>query len=140
SIGFKKDPGPDNEAEDPEQTRMSGTIPSANAGRILRDPHVKTILLAPAGFALPADKNASIKVQLELMRGMPLVRQRLLAEQTVKVLQGAGFDEAVGYDNRGHSRIVGRLPAGKVESLIGDLRGEADLPAPLKNGWPIEVV
>ncbi len=33
SIGFHKDPGPENEAEDPDQTRMTGTIASSNARR-----------------------------------------------------------------------------------------------------------
>jgi len=52
SIGFHKKPAADPEAEiqDPNQTRMSGTIASEQASRILLDRHVKALLLLPTGF------------------------------------------------------------------------------------------
>src|SRR6516165_2275145 len=54
SIGFKKDPGPDTEPEDPDQVLMSGTISSANARKLLVDPHVRSLLLIPADYQLPS--------------------------------------------------------------------------------------
>src|SRR5712692_5100790 len=74
SIGFHKDPGPENEAEDTDQTRMTGTIASSNAAKILVDPHVQAILLTPLGYELPAEGDQAVKVQLRLKGGLPLDR------------------------------------------------------------------
>src|SRR5437773_1643677 len=54
-LGFKRENGADveAEAEDASQNRMAGTIGSANARRLLEEPHVKSILLMPAGYKLP---------------------------------------------------------------------------------------
>jgi hypothetical protein len=48
--------------------------------------------------------------------------QRLLSEQTFEVLAGLGYRDAVGYDSRGYTRLLGALPAGQVEKLLEDLR------------------
>src|SRR5262249_17299067 len=47
--------------------------------------------------------------------------QRLLAEQTAAVLKELGFREAVGYDDRGHTRLVGMVPVDQLDALLGDL-------------------
>jgi hypothetical protein len=139
SIGFHKNPGPENEAEDPEQTRMSGTIALANARKILADPHVKMIVLAPASYSWPPDKNTLVKVQMELTPGLPPARSLVLAEETAALLGSIGFVEAVGYDNRHHTRLVGRMPAGKIASLLDDLRGKEQVQAPLSGVSPFLV-
>jgi hypothetical protein len=148
SIGFRKDPGPESEAEDPDQTRMSGTITSSNAEKILADPHVQAILLLPQGYELPAEGDQPVKVQLRLKDGLALDRQRLLADQVRGLLGELGFHEAVGYDNRGHTRLVGTLPASNLDMLLEDLRWQSsgwlaprvaarELPSPLRNTWQL---
>src|SRR5262245_14611344 len=54
SLGFHKDEGPEDEAENQAVTRMTGTIPAANARKLLAEPHVRAILLVPQGAKLPA--------------------------------------------------------------------------------------
>jgi hypothetical protein len=151
SIGFQIDPEFENAGEDPDQTRLKGTIASANALSILMVPHVQAILLIPQDYTLPAEGDQEVKVQIALKSGLPLDRQRLLADQVRNLLQLHGFQEAVGYDNRGHTRLVGTVPAGNLDLLLEDLRWQgfgwlvpgvpvADLPLPLRNTWPVRVV
>src|SRR5438132_3296689 len=150
AIGFHKDLGADNEGEDPDQTRMSGTIASADALKILNAPHVQAILLAPVGYERPAEADQPVKVQLRLKPGLPLDRQRLLADQVRGLLRELGFHEAVGYDNYDQTRLVGTIPAGDLDMLLEDLRWQAsgwlvppvpvaDLPSPLRITWPLRV-
>jgi hypothetical protein len=149
--GFKKDPGTENEEEDPEQTRITGAIAADRARQLLRERHVQSILLVPAGFDLAAQGDKPVKVQLELAGRLPLQRQRLLSEQVVDLLRPLGFQEAVGYDNRGHTRIVGAIPASAAAALLEDLRWHgsgwlaprvpvAELPLPIRDSWPVAVV
>ncbi len=150
SIGFQKRPAPDPhyEEEDTQETRMSGTIASANLGKILTERHVKALLIKPAGFKLREDLEKPVKVLLELASGLPLDRQRVLADQVRGKLASFQFREAIGYDNRDHTRLVGWIPAGYLEMLLKDLRWQpagwfapatavTDLPEPLKNVSPI---
>jgi hypothetical protein len=151
SIGFRKDAGVEEAAEDSEQTRMTGTIASSNALKILMDPHVQAILLVPPDYQLPAEADQAVKVQLGLKAGLPLDRQRLLADEVRGLLHESGFHEAVGYDHRGHTRLVGTVPAGNLDLLLEDLRWQgggwlaprvpvAELPSPLRHSWPLRVV
>lgn len=148
--GFKKDAGPENEEADTLADRMTGTIASANARKLLSDPRVQALVLAPAGFTFPDDPETPVKVQLELLPGLMLERQRALVEQLRPLLVEQGFQEALGYDHRGHTRLVGTVPGGKVPLLLQDLRWQAagwfvpetqvaDLPMPLRNRWPLVV-
>ena len=150
SIGFHKKPAADPEAEiqDPNQTRMSGTIASEQVPRVLLDPHVKSILLRPTDFKLPEDPDKPVKVQLTLASALPLDRQRLLEDQVRERLNLLGFREAIGYDHRGHTRLVGWIRTGNLSILLKDLRWQpshwltpeipvADLPAPLRDRSPI---
>jgi hypothetical protein len=150
SIGFKKDPGPDTEAEDPEQTRMTGTITSAKVRKILADPHVKSLLLIPAGYKLPVEPDKPVKVELELASQLVPERRRQLADQVRPFLEELGFEEAVGYDHRQHTRLKGTIPAGNLDLLLQDLRWQsggwlaprvpvAELPAPVADAWPLVV-
>jgi hypothetical protein len=151
SIGFQKDLGPENEVEDPDQTQMAGTIASGRAREILHERHTRAILLIPTGYQLPAEADRQVKVQLELKSGLALPSQRLLADQVRGLLQGIGFQEAIGYDNRGHTRVVGRIPTANLDQLLDDLRWQstgwltprlpaAELPLPIRNTWPVRVV
>ncbi len=150
SLGFVLDPNFEENPRDPEQTRLVGTIPSATARRLLEESHVRSILLMPAGFKVPAEENSLVKVYLTLASGLPLPQQQQLADQTRGKLRQLGFREAIGYDDRAHTRLVGLIPAGNLETLLKDLRGQpsgwlapvtpvADLPLPLRDISPIWV-
>jgi hypothetical protein len=167
SLGFKEDPGPDDEAENPKVTRMTGTIPAANARKLLTDPHVRAILLVPTGAKLPEPKQP-VRVQIELTSFVKpeharvlsgaertatpdqladavaaLARQRVLEDQVRTVLAELGFREAVGYDNRDHTRLVGMVPAGRLDTLLDDLRKQPaaeKLGPPFRSAWPLRVV
>lgn len=150
SIGFRKKPAADPKAEiaDPRQTRMEGTIAAGQVRQILLDRHMKALLLIPTGLKLPEDGPKPVKVQLELVSGLPIERQRLLADQVLDKLRLLDFRKAIGYDHRGHTRLVGWIPMGNLQVLLQDLRWQpadwlapeiplADVPVPLRNQSPI---
>jgi hypothetical protein len=150
SIGFQKDPGAENEAENADEVLMSGTIPSANARKLLVDQHVRSLLLLPAGYELPAGDDELVLVRLELNNMADLQSNRRSSEELIRLLEGIGFQETVGYDNRGHTRLLGTVPASKVRLLLQDLRMQSDgwlapakavseLPPPLRDYWPLVV-
>src|SRR5262249_49991108 len=127
ALGFKRDPddeslGEDiNEVENVKATRLRGTIPSANARRILSNPSVQAILLKPAGARLPPS-DRPLRVALALAGQLPPARQQELATALEAVLTRLGFREAVGFDRRGFKRLLGTLPAGQLETLLTDVR------------------
>jgi hypothetical protein len=138
AAGWKRDPAedvPEDEPENPDATRMSGTIPAAGVPRILRERHVQAVLLLPRGVKLP-DKERPVRVDLGLTPGLLPQTQRRLADQVRAVLAGLGFREAIGYDDRGASRLVGSVPAGQVPTLLGDLR---KLPGAVREAAPFRV-
>lgn len=150
SIGFRKKAAADPRAEmaDPHQTRMEGTISSGQVRKMLLDRHVKALLLIPMSLKLPEDGAKPVKVQLELVSGMSPDRQRLLADQVLDKLRSLDFREAIGYDHRGHTRLVGWIPTENLQVLLQDLRYQpanwlapetplANLPEPLRNQSPI---
>jgi hypothetical protein len=152
-VGFQKDPGDDGEPEDTTHNQMTGKIASANARRLLDNPHIKTLLLLPPGFKLPTpeEADAPVKVRIDLVGGFPPHQQRLLSEQTKELLRELGFQEATAYDHRGYTRLVGTIRAGELETLVKDLRGQpagwlfpirpiSDLPLPLRETSPLRVV
>lgn len=152
SYGFKKEPAEDEhyEPQDPYETRMSGTIASANVRKLLQDSRVKALLLTPAGYELPKEAGKPVKVQLELANGLTLPRQRYLADQVRVKLAELGFREAIGYDHRGHTRLVGTVPVQELETLLADLRYKpsgwlvpdqpaARLPDPLRLVSPVRI-
>ncbi|HEX5271451.1 MAG TPA: hypothetical protein VFW33_13230, partial [Gemmataceae bacterium] len=49
-----------------------------------------------------------------------------------RVLAKLNFVEAVGYDNRAHTRVLGTVPAGRLDALLADLRLQPD-------AWRLEV-
>ncbi len=151
SIGFREDPGQEDEAENPEQVLLRGTIGSANARKILQEPHVKAILLVPSGYTVPAEAEKRVKVQLELTFGLAIQRQVQLVDQLRGLLANQEFRKAVGYDNQRHTRLVGTIPASQLETLLEDLRWQssgwlvpdepaATLQQPLRTIWPLVVI
>jgi hypothetical protein len=149
SIGFQKTSEFEDERESRAIDKMQGVIASASARQLLTERHVKTILLIPRGakiFADPEKPNPDqpLRVQLELGTLLDPTRQPVLADQVREVLGKLGFREAVGYDNRGHTRLVGMLPAGAVfNALLSDLHKDAvgaTLPAPFRAVTPVRVV
>ena len=112
----------DDEAENADYDRMRGTIPADKVRLLLGERHVRVLQLLPTGKKPPDDANARVRVDVELASGLPLERQRRLADQTLRVLRVLGFQEAVAYDSRGNTRLLGSIPAGKLGDLFGDLR------------------
>jgi hypothetical protein len=166
SIGFDREPGPEDEEENPSVNRMEGTISAANALKILDERHVRAILLVPHGARLPAEA-APVRVELGLasflnaqqvrqLAGQEparpedlasdqalLARQSTLAEQALTVLGSLGFREGGGFDTRWHTRLVGMIPVGKLDALLDDLRrtpAGQDLPAPFRSTWPLRLI
>jgi hypothetical protein len=139
-----EDKVPEDEEENRAYISLNGTIPSAKVRTLLGERHVRALRLVPAGMALPAPETP-VRVELELNAG-PLIepgrhlystatvrqtemdggtvlrQQRLLADEVRAVLEKLKFVEAVGYDNRAHTRLLGTIPAGQLSALLDDLR------------------
>ena len=70
--------------------------------------------------------------QTEMDGGADLLRQRQFADQARQVLAKLNFVEAVGYDNRADTRLLGTIPAGRLDALLNDLRFQPE-------AWRLEV-
>jgi hypothetical protein len=146
ALGFRRDPTeqpPADEAADVKATRLRGTVAAAKARSLLLERHVRSLFLLPAGEKLPADANQAVRAVIDLTAGLPLDRQRLLHAQTAEALSAAKFNEAVGYDHRGFTRLVGSIPAGQVELVLSDLHelpSGRNLPSPFANVQAVRVL
>lgn len=144
--GFRRDPNDEpvyDEPANPKADRLRGTVPAANARSLLLEPHVHALLLLPAGAKLPDDANQPVRVTLDLIGGLPPDRQRLLHGQTAEALGSLKFAEAVGYDDRGNTRLVGSVPSGQVEALLNyprTLPAGKDLPVPFARTRTVRVI
>jgi hypothetical protein len=141
-VGFQRNPQDvaESEAEDVKHTRMRGTIPGRRAHELLNERHIRSILLIPHGAKLPQDKATRVRVEMELFSGLTPGEQYRLNRQTFEVLAGLSFFEAVGYDHRGYTRLVGSIPLQNVETLLTDLRQQPagqKLPGPFRNVWAV---
>src|SRR5262245_41571111 len=125
SLGFEFDPPlakrPRTDREDPTKNMIKGTVSAANAGKILDNFNVASLLLIPDGFRLPEDPKQLVRLRIELTNGLPPDRQRELSEQTRVLLRDIGFFEAVGYDHHGKSgqsftRLVGAISVGRLDA------------------------
>ncbi len=124
NIGFVLDASKveETDPEDNQANRLFGTIDAGQVPQLLQVRNLTTVLLTPHEFKLPEDKAATVRVQL-LLAAMPsLERQRQLADQVRQALKGLGFKESVAYDHRGFTRLVGSLPAGQLQTVLGDIR------------------
>ncbi len=143
AVGFKKDQGPDDEEVNASFTSMTGTIAAEDARRLLTVYLVKAILLYPKGYTLPADPSKPVKVVIDLPGSTGIYTRRRVVVQLRPYLDREGLREFVAYDNRRQTRIVGTIPAGRVENLLNDLSVvplENPPPDPLKIPWPIRIV
>ena len=131
NAGFVRDPDdvpPDDETEDSRYDRMIGTIPADEAHLLLGERHVEVIQLLPKGVKPPADANAPVRVDMQLASGFPPDRQRLLPGQVKAAIADLKFQEAVGYDRRGFTRLLGTVPAGQLDALLSDVRKRPGAP------------
>ena len=149
-VGFQKNPGPDDEPENPLLNRMTGRIASDKVRDLLQSSHVKSLLLFPAGYQLPDDPEQPVKVRIELVPTRSARDQRLLSEQARERLQELGFRDGFVYDHRHYTRLVGYLPAAEAMTLFHDLRLQPEgwlvpvtpvkmLPLPLRSLSPIAI-
>jgi hypothetical protein len=144
-VGFRRGPDeevPEDEAVDVNASLLRGTVPSGRLTALLTERHVRAVRALPKGQALPKDKAARVRVDLTLAEGLPPERQRLFAQQTRQVLTALQFSDAVGYDHRGFTRLLGSMPAGQVDALLNDLRqtpAGRKQPAPFQNAWPVRL-
>jgi hypothetical protein len=144
-AGFVRDPDevvPDDEPEDARYDRMTGRIAADKARLLLGERHVRVLELLPKGVKPPAEADKLVRVDLELASGFAPDRQRLLPRQVREAIADLKFREAVGYDTRGDTRLLGAIPAGQIDALLSDVRKRPGAPklAPLQSAWPIRVV
>jgi hypothetical protein len=142
--GFRREPveEPDEtEAENVAHTSLVGTVPADRARNLAAERHVRTVLLVPHGAKLP-EKAGLVRADLTLRSGFAPDRQFLLHEQAREVLASLNFREAVGYDHRGFTRLVGAIPADRVDTLMTDLRktpAGARQGPPFTAAWPLRL-
>ncbi len=154
--GFTRDEArtPEDEEENRAYVTLAGTVPGDKGRALTAQREVRAIRLVPAGTPAPAP-DAPVRVQLELAAdlkanpgryvydtatirqaemdgGSDLQRQQLLADEARRVLTKLDFVEADGYDNRAHTRLLGTIPAGRLDALLNDLRLQPE-------AWRLEV-
>jgi hypothetical protein len=141
-LGFVKEPGEEDEPENPKVNRMNGVIAAKDARRLLGERHVKTILLYPEGTTLPKDPKTLVRVQLQLVPGLPKDREQALSDRVLSALKELGFQEAVGYDHRGFTRLEGLFPSGKLDGLLDNPVKplSPDRESPFATRPPIQIV
>src|SRR6516165_6517301 len=95
---------PETDREDPGKNRLEGLVPADKILDLLKNKSVASVLLLPA-----ETKDKELPDQVRVMLGL------------------LGFKEATAYDHRGLSgkpftRLLGSIPAGRLETLLKDLR------------------
>ena len=159
SLKFEFDPlieRPDTDREDRSKNYLKGTIASENALKLLTPQVVQSLLLVPSDFKLPDGGDDPVLARLEIAGNLAADRQRELTNQTRVLLRELGFLEPAGYDHHGYSRrpytrIVGTIPASKLDLLQRDLRfhpagwlgpiiAREELPTPLRDVNPVSVI
>lgn len=114
---------------DTNHTRVAGTLSRSSVARVLEQPDVQAILLAPKGKTVPGGEEP-VRVELRLTSSLPLPEQRELHAQVSQALRSGGYREAVGYDTRRATRVVGQIPTSRLSSLLEDLRRQP-------GAWPL---
>ncbi|MGL4551641.1 MAG: hypothetical protein ACRC33_10670, partial [Gemmataceae bacterium] len=141
-AGFVRDDEPaEDEVTDRAATRMAGTVPASGVPKLSTQRHVRSLLLWPKGSKLP-DGDGRVRVEVYLATGFLPETQALIARQTAAALGKAGFVEAFGYDAGGGTRLVGSLPASKLDLVLEDPRKIPDagaIDAPFRNLQTIRV-
>jgi hypothetical protein len=150
-LGFVPDAREESDLDpfDPTAEFLSGTLPSAAAGKLFADPRVQTAVFRPADLRLTAD--GVVPVRIAISTGLDPADQQTFHRQVVALLGRLGFAENVGYDHRGYTLVRGAMPAGRVPGLVRDLRDQPagwflpeipreQLNLPLRNVLPIRAV
>jgi hypothetical protein len=119
--GFREDADEAVDPLDPGATYLHGTIPGKNARQMLEQRFVRAIRLVPKSVPLP-EKGKPVRVVLDLAGGMALEQQRQLAQQVRQTIRAFGFQEAVAYNDRGSTRLVGLIPSEQLDTLASDLQ------------------
>lgn len=129
-IGFVADARDDADLDqfDPTAERLAGTIPSAEAAKLLDIAAVKTSILRDSDVDLPNDAKKAVQIRVRIPSGLDANEQRLFHSQVAAQLERLGFQEFTAYDHANYSLVRGSIPSGKVPDLLRDLR---DLPS----GW-----
>jgi hypothetical protein len=159
SLKWEFDPAvkrPETDREDRSKNYLKGTIALEDALKLLAPRVVQSILLVPDDFKLPDGADDPVLVRLEIGGNLTADRQRELTNQTRVLLRELGFVEPAGYDHRGYSRrpytrIVGTIPASKLDLLLRDLRfhpagwlgpiiPREEMPLPLRDINPVTVI
>jgi hypothetical protein len=152
SAGFQRTTAADDDdVGDPNAERLTGRLPSSAVTAVLREPHVRSLLLVPAGWTWPDAPDARVAVRIDLVTGLTPARQQLLHRQVAAQVTRLGFAENVGYDTRNSTHLFGRLPVAALESLLADVRYQpggwlapdapaAALPEPLRSTDAIRVI
>ncbi len=125
AAGFVKDKGLENEFY--YSDFMTGTVPASGADRLHLDPLVQTVILVPTGHRLPPEPANLVMLELQLLTRLGAARQAEVADRTRAMLRSVNFVEAAGYDHRGHTRMLGWIPAGQFQP------GAMEQPAPVLN-------
>jgi subtilisin family serine protease len=151
-VGFEFEPAdrPATDAEDFGKNVFTGFIKGRDALKLLNHDAVASLVLIPADYKFVGNR---VLVQLELASGLSPERQIDLASQATAILEKLGFRESIAYDHRGytgrpHSRLRGTIPAGQLDVLLRDLRGQPsgwfaprlvreNLPSPIRDVSPV---
>ena len=120
-LGFKETETDESDLApfDPTADHMEGTIPSKNARDLLRDRRVQTILLTPAGSKLPENADEPVHLRIQLSHSHD---QIALFKQVNIALATLGFRRDLGIDTQNFTVTKGNIAAGKVTTLLKDLR------------------
>jgi len=95
---------------------LFGTVPAEGGTALAVAPNVRTVLLVPQGYDLSV--RQTLLVEIQLSGGFGVLAQHEVAARARALLESLSFREAVGYDRRGHTRLLGWLPADKLNGLL----------------------
>jgi len=98
---------------------LAGNLPASGISTLRLERFLRTAVLVPKDYALPTDAEKTVLVRFDLAITGP-DRQRELAGLARQQLKGLGLIENTGYENQGHTRILGRLPVPALDVLLKD--------------------
>lgn len=150
AAGLKFNAPADDHAFDANAERLTGVLPSHAVQAVAAVPNIRTLVLMPVGYEMPADETP-VMIRVTIQGGLAKDRQMLLHDQVQSQLAKLGFVAKVGYDHRGQTQLFGALPASQVAELVSDLRHQpggwlaaekdaGQLPEPLRNIDPVRIV
>jgi hypothetical protein len=97
---------------------LFGVVPALGADGVVTAPQVRTTILLPQGYDAAGRKT--LLLQMRLTTGFGILPQHEVAKRARALLEPLGFQEAVAYDPEGNTRLLGWLPADKLDALLGE--------------------